>query len=334
MSGNRKKEARRFFLKCGLKVGLWIGVSVLFSSLSFGADYPTKTIQVVVPYQPGGPTDITSRILSKRLSDLLGQSIIVVNKAGGGAAIGVQSVLGAPADGYTILSAELSIIMLPLLTKGIPFSVNDFIPINLATSAPLSMIVKKDSPWKSMEELIAETKKNPDKITFSTAGPGSIARFAGELFQMDTGTKIIHVPMSGAAPAVTAVLGGQVDMSFMGFQVIKSHLQAGTLRGLAVLYPKRIKDFPDLPTTAEKGYPNLTATVWTGYFVSKKTPQPIVKKLSQVFNEILKEKEIVGLCDQAGFLVENMGMEEATRFVEAEQKKWSEVAKVANIVPK
>jgi tripartite-type tricarboxylate transporter receptor subunit TctC len=322
-----KKRGRRGF-------GLFIILGLLFSSVALGAEFPSKSIQIIVPYQPGGPTDTTSRILSKRLSDLLGQQVIVVNKAGGGTAIGVQSALTAAADGYTILSAELSIIMLPLLTKGVGFSVKDFIPINLATSAPLSMIVKKEAPWKSFEDVVAEAKKNPDKITFSTAGPGSIARFAGELFQMDTGTRITHVPMSGAAPAVTAVLGSQVNMSFMGFQVIKSHLEAGTLRALAVLYRKRLKEFPDLPTTAEKGYPNLTATVWTGYFLHKKTPQPIVKKLGEVFNEVLKEKEILGLCDQAGLLVENMRLEEAAKFVEAEEKKWGEVAKVANIVPK
>jgi len=306
----------------------------MFLPGTYGADFPNKSIQIIVPYQPGGPTDTTSRILSKKLSEHLGQQVIVVNKPGAGTAIGVQSVLNAPADGHTILCSELSLIMLPLLTKGVSFGVRDFVPINMATSAPLTMIVRKESPWNSFEEVVAEAKKNPDKITFSTAGPGSIARFAGELFQMDTGTKITHVPMNGAAPAVTAVLGGQVSMSFMGFQVIKSHLEAGTLRGLAVLYGKRMKEFPDIPAIAEKGYPNLTATVWSGYFVPKNTPPPIVKKLGEVFNEVLKEKEILGLFDPTGLLVENMGLEEAGKFIDGELKKWERVAKVANITPR
>jgi tripartite-type tricarboxylate transporter receptor subunit TctC len=317
-----------------IRMGFLILSCSFIWSIAFGSDFPNKSIQIIVPYQPGGPADITSRIISKRLSDRLGQQVVVINKAGGGTAIGVQTALTAPADGYTVLITELSIIMLPLLTKGVGFTVEDFVPINLATSAPLSMIVKKEAPWKSFEDLVADAKKNPDKITFSTAGPGSVARFAGELFQMDTGTKITHVPMSGAAPAVTAVLGGQVNLSFMGSQVIKNHIEAGTLRGLAVLYRKRLKDFPDIPAIVEKGYPNLTATVWTGYFLPKKTPQPIVKKLGDVFNEVLKEKEIVGLFDQAGLLVENMVAEEAARFVYAEKKKWEEVAKVAEVVPK
>jgi tripartite-type tricarboxylate transporter receptor subunit TctC len=329
-----KKMNGIFLRKPLIGIGLFLFFCSLFSAVAHGAEFPSKPIQIIVPYQPGGPTDVTSRIISKRLSELLGQQILVVNKAGGGTAIGSQTVLTAPPDGYTILAGELSLIMLPLLVKGVGFTIQDFTPINLSTSAPLCMIVKKEAPWKSFEEVVAEAKKMPDKLTYSTAGPGSIARFAGELFQMNTGTKITQVPMNGAPPAVTAVLGGQVDLSFMGAQVTKSHLQAGTLRGLAFLYRQRLEEFPDIPSIVEKGYPNVTATVWTVFLVPKKTPPAVVKKLGAVFNEVYKEKEIRGLCGQAGFRVENLDPEEAKKFVDAEQKKWGEVAGAANIVPK
>lgn len=315
-----------FLMLIPLCLGIW--------STARGAEFPSKPIQIIVPYNPGGPSDITPRIISKRLSEMLGQQVVVVNKAGGGTAIGSQTVLTAPSDGYTILAGELSLIMLPLLTKGVGFTIQDFTPINLSTSAPLCMIVKKDAPWKSFEEVVAEAKKQPEKLTYSTAGPGSIARFAGELFQMNTGTKITQIPMNGAPPAVTAVLGGQVNLSFMGAQVIKPHIQAGSLRGLAVLYPKRIEEYPDMPSIAEKGYPKLTAMVWTVFLVPNKTPPAVVKKLGAVFNEVYKEKEIRELNAKVGFHVENLDPEEAKKFVDAEQKKWSEVAKVANIVPK
>jgi tripartite-type tricarboxylate transporter receptor subunit TctC len=306
-------------------LGIW--------STACGAEFPSKSIQIIVPYNPGGPSDITPRILSKRLSEVFGQQVVVVNKAGGGTAIGSQAVLTAPADGYTILSGELSLIMLPLLNKGVGFTIQDFTPINLSTSAPLCMIVNKDAPWKSIEDVVAEAKKRPDTLTYSTAGPGSIARFAGELFQMNTGTKITQIPMNGAPPAVTAVLGGQVNLSFMGAQVIKPHIEAGSLRGLAVLSHERFEGYPDMPSIAEKGYPKLTATVWTVFLVSKKTPPEIVRKLGAVFQEVYKEKEIRELTARAGLHIENLGPEEAKKFVDAEQKKWSEVAKAANIVP-
>ena len=315
-----------FLMLIPICLGIW--------STARGAEFPSKPIQIIVPYNPGGPSDTTPRIISKRLSEMLGQQVVVVNKAGGGTAIGSQAVLTAPADGYTILAGELSLIMLPLLTKGVGFTIQDFTPINLSTSAPLCMIVKKDAPWKSFEEVVAEAKKQPDKLTYSTAGPGSIARFAGELFQMNTGTKITQIPMNGAPPAVAAVLGGQVDLSFMGAQVIKPHIQADSLRGLAVLYPKRIEEYPDMPSIAEKGYPKLTAMVWTVFLVPKKTPPEIVKKLGAAFNEVYKEKEIRELNTKVGLNVENLDPEAAKQFVDAEQKKWSEVAKAANIVPK
>jgi tripartite-type tricarboxylate transporter receptor subunit TctC len=329
-------ERKDGFLPGILLLGLALSMVLClsFGSVADAAEFPNKSIQIIVPYQPGGPVDTTSRILSKRLSEVLGQQIVVVNKPGAGTAIGIQSVLTAPADGYTILSGDISTITLPFLTKGVGFSIEDFNPINLATSAPLSMIVKSDARWKAFEEILGEAKKNPDKITVSNGGPGSFARFATELFQMETGTKVTQVPMSGGAPAMTAVLGGQVDASFIGFQVIKSHLQSGMLRGLVVLNPKRLEEFPDIPSISEKGYPNLTATLWVCFFVPKKVPQAIAKRLGEAFNEVLKEKEILGLCNQAGLLVENFGLGESAKFIEAEQRKWTEVAKVANIFPK
>jgi len=315
-----------FLMLISFGLGLW--------STARAAEFPSKPIQIVVPYNPGGPSDLTPRIISKRLSEILGQQVVVVNKPGGGTAIGSQAVLTAPADGYTILSGELSLIMLPLLNKGVGFTIQDFTPINLSTSSPLCMIVNKDSPFKSFEEVVAAAKKEPEKLTYSTAGPGSIARFAGELFQMSTGTKITQIPMNGAPPAVTAVLGGQVSLSFMGAQVIKPHIEAETLRGLAVLSRERFEGYPDMPSIAEKGYPDMTATVFNVFMVPKKTPPEVVKKLGAAFNEAIKDKEVQELYRKAGLHIENRDPVEAKKFVDAEQKKWSEVAKMANITPK
>ena len=301
---------------------------------AWGAGFPTKPIQLVIPYQPGGPSDVAARIMSKKASEVLGQPVIVVNKPGGGAAIGIQSVLTAPPDGYSVIIAELSIVTLPLVTKNVGYSLKDFTVVNLLASAPLTLIVKREAPWQTMEDLVADAKKNPGKISYSTAGPGSISRFTGELFQMATGTKIAHVPMNGATPAVMAVLGGHVSMSFMGFQVIQSHIEAGTLRGLAVMYNKRHKTYPSIPTAAERGYPKLSAAVWTAAYVPVKTPPEVVKRLDEAFHTALQDKEVSQLCEKAGFVVENMRQQEAAKYVAEEERKWAEVAKVANITPK
>jgi tripartite-type tricarboxylate transporter receptor subunit TctC len=151
---------------------------------------------------------------------------------------------------------------------------------------------------------------------------------------MATGVSLAHVPMNGAAPAVTAVLGGHVSMSFMGFQVIQSHIDAGTLRALAVMYNKRLKQHPDIPTSVEKGYPKLQSAVWVGYFVPAKTPPEIVKKLGEVFHAAGEDKEVTELCEKAGFAVENMNQQESIKYMADEVKKWGEVVKAANISPK
>jgi len=312
---------------------------VTFASLlvsapaSAAAPFPSKPIQIVVPYQPGGPSDVAPRIMTRKLSALLGQSVVVVNKPGGGAAIGIQSVLSASPDGYSVLSGELSIVTLPFVSKNVGYTLKDLIPFHVPTSAPLSLIVKKDAPWKTMEDLVADARKNPGKL-YSTAGPGSIARFTGELFQMATHTQLAHVPMNGAPPAVTAVLGGHVSMSFIGFQAIRSFVEDGSLRALAVMYNKRLKQHPDIPTAAEKGYPRIQSAVWTANFVPAKTPPEVVKKLANAFNTAMKDKEVVDLCEKAGFVLENMSQEESIRFIAEEERKWGEVAKAANILPK
>jgi tripartite-type tricarboxylate transporter receptor subunit TctC len=303
----------------------------LFLTTAHGAQYPTRTIQVVSPFPPGGTTDMVARLINKKLSTLLGQSVVVVNKSGGGGTIGIQGVAAAPADGYTILVSSPSIMVSPLTVKGIPFNFKNFTPINLATIIPSAIAVRKDAPWKTLEELIADAKRNPGKFTYSSAGPGSQAHLAGELFKMVTATDITHIPMDGTASTGTALLGGHVNMTFLAFSGLRSYVEAGSLRALAVMSRNRLEEFPDIPTTVEKGYPKLISVVWNGIFVSAKTSPVIVKKLSEVFKEVLKDKEVIGLLKKVGMEVENLGPEEAAKWF-AEEEKWvSEVIKAAKI---
>lgn len=308
---------------------------MLFTNLcsASGADYPSKTIQIVSPFEPGGISDLVARILKDKLSVILGQAVVVVNKTGGGGVAGTLAVKNAEADGHTILTSPPGIIMTPLITKGISFSLKDFTPINLAVSMPTIITVKKDAPWRTLAEMLGQAKKDPGKLTYSTPGPGTTPHFAGELFKMTTNADITHVPMGSAAAATTALLGGHVDMNFPSFGgAIPGYLRDGSLRALAVMYHKRLEELPNVPTTIEMGYPELTFTSWHSYLVPAKTPQAVAKKIGAALNEALKDKEIIGKLKKLRLWIENLDPDETARFLAKEERTWTEVAKAANLL--
>ena len=312
-------------------LGLLILVVTFFIPVAHGAEYPTKTIQIINPFPPGAITDISARLLSDKLSSLLGQAVVVVNKTGGGGAVGIKAVKDAPADGYTVLIAPPPIALIPLVRKGIGFALSDFTPINFIGSNPSILVVKADAPWQSLEQLIADAKKNPGKLTFGSPGTGTSGHFGMELFKMETGADFIHVPMGGEAPVATAILGGNIHTSVVTLGTVRAHLQAGTLRALAVTAQHRAKEFPEVPTTAEKGYPSIDVSPWFILFVRANTPPVIVSKLAKAFKEALQDKEAAGKIEKAGLSIENRGPEETAKFLAQEHKKWSEVARVAKI---
>jgi tripartite-type tricarboxylate transporter receptor subunit TctC len=295
------------------------------------AEYPTKTIQIINPFPAGASTDILARILTDKLSALLGQPVVVINKTGGGGAIGIKAVKDAPADGHTVMVAPPPLVLIPIARKGIGFSLNDFAAISLAGSSGYAMVVKKEAPWKTLEEVVKDAKKNPGKLIWAIPLTGSAGHFTYELFKMATGTDITNVPMGGETPVATAILGGHADMSFLSLGTSISHLQAGTMRALAVTHPKRLKELPEIPTTAEAGYPKVNTIPWFLFAVHAKTPRAILNRLDQVFKEALRDKDIMAKIEKAGMIVENVGAEEADKFLAEEHKKWSEVARVANI---
>lgn len=304
-------------------------------NISGAAEYPTKPIQLVIPFAPGGGADLTGRFVADKAATLLGRAVVPVNKAGGGGTIATYNVLAAPPDGYTILVIQPPQLGAPLTTKGVTFNVlKDFITVNLSVTSPSVILVKKDAPWLTLEDFIADAKKNPGKYTYSTPGYGSTEHFAGEIFKMRTGIDITQVPMEGTAPAVTAVLGGHIDITFPHMGVASRFLQAGSLRALAVNNEKRLKDFPNVPTTVEKGFPDLITSTWGGFSVRSDTPRAIVDKLEKVFKEALKDKGVVDNLEKTGFVVENLDAKGAAEFLAKDFQKKSEVAKAINMFPK
>jgi len=295
------------------------------------ADYPTKTIQIINPFPPGAVTDIVARIVAPKMSAILGQQLIVVNKPGGGGAVGIQAAKDAAPDGYTILVTPPPIVLIPIVNKNSGFAMKDFVPLTLATSSPNTTVVKGDAPWKSLEDVIAEAKKNPGQLTYGSAGPGTTPHFIGELVKLKTKIDMTHVPLGSESAAATAVLGGHVNIAFLTLGTTRSHIEGGTMRALAVASNRRLKDFPNVPTTVEKGFPELNLKIWVGFFAPAKAPPATVKRLAGAIGEALKDPEVGALIEKAQALVENLGPQEAAKFLAEEERKWSEVAKVAKI---
>ena len=308
------------------------GFLVMFISMPAAAqDYPTKTIQIINPFPPGAVTDIVARLLAPKMSTLLGQQVVIVNKAGGGGAVGIQAARDSAPDGYTILVTPPPIVLIPIVNKNSGFAVRDFVPLTLATSSPNTTVVKADAPWKSLEDVLAEAKKIPGQLTYGSAGPGTTPQFIGELVKLKTKIDMTHVPLGSESAAATAVLGGHVNIAFLTLGTTRSHIEAGTMRALAVASNRRLKDFPNVPTTVEKGFSELNLKIWVGFFAPAKTPPAIAKRLAGAIGESLKDPEVVALIEKAQALVENLGPQEAAKFLAEEERKWSEVAKVAKI---
>jgi tripartite-type tricarboxylate transporter receptor subunit TctC len=312
-------------------VGILVAGAFLPGSILPAAEYPAKTIQVINPFPPGAVTDIIARILMPRMSAALGQQLVIINKAGGGGAVGIQAAKEAAPDGYTILVTPPPILLIPIVNKNSSFTTKDFVPIALATSSPNTTVVKADAPWKTLEEFIADAKKKPGELTYGSAGPGTTPHFIGELVKLKTHIDLTHVPLGSESAAATAVLGGHVNIAFLTLGTTRSHIEAGTLRALAVASNRRLKDFPNVPTTVEKGFPELNLKVWVGFFAPAKTPAPVVKRLAAVISDSLKDPAVLANIEKSQALVENLGPQEAAKFYADEERKWSEVARVAKI---
>jgi len=312
--------------------GLFFIVALaLFIPLADAAEYPNKTIQIINPFPPGAVTDVVARIVAPKMSTALGQQVVVVNKAGGGGAVGIQAAKDAAPDGYTILVTPPPILLIPIVNKNSGFTMKDFAPLSLATSSPNTTVVKGDAPWKTLEEFIADAKKNAGQLNYGSAGPGTTPHFIGELVKLKTKIDLTHVPLGSESAAATAVLGGHVNIAFLTLGTTRSHIEAGTMRALAVASNRRLKDFPNVPTTVEKGFSELNLKIWVGFFAPAKTPPAIVKRLAAAVGDGLKDPEIIANIEKSQALIENLGPQEAAKFYAEEERKWTDVAHSAKI---
>jgi tripartite-type tricarboxylate transporter receptor subunit TctC len=287
-----------------MKTLTWIAPTLLALTASLTAslsvaqtaasNYPQKPIRMIVPFTPGGSTDILARSIGQELSKAWGQSVIIENIAGAGGSIGADKAAKSPADGYTLLMGHIGTLAVnPSLYPKLPYNpVKDFAPVAWVARVPNVLVVNPNVPAKNVQELVALAKSKPGQLSYGSGGNGSAANLATEYFKMQTETAILHIPYRGTAPAVTDLMGGQIQMLFTGAPAVMGQVKSGQLRALAVSSPKRLEALPDLPTVAEAGYKNFEADQWYGVVAPAGTPRDIVLKLNQQINLALNSAEL------------------------------------------
>jgi tripartite-type tricarboxylate transporter receptor subunit TctC len=304
-----------------------------FSGNAAAEAYPDKPIRIVVPYAPGGSTDITARLIAKSLGARFGQSVYVENRTGAGGAIGHEVVARAPADGYTLLfSAAGPLTVTPHTYPKLAYDpVKGFEPIVLVATQPLLLVVNPDMKVNSVDDLVREAKAKQGKINYGSFGNGSAAHLAGESFKMQNKVNMTHVPYKGSSPALTALMGGEIDLMFDVFSTAAPLVQAGKLRAIAITSPSRSPLFPDVPTMAESGMPGFDAGTWFGVLAPAGTSKQIIDKLNEAMNASLTEKELRSTLASQGAIVRGGSPAEFGAFFADEFQKMGTLVKSAGV---
>jgi tripartite-type tricarboxylate transporter receptor subunit TctC len=299
------------------------------SSLAFAQAYPTKPVTVIVPWPPGGPSDIAARPLAKGLTENLGKTFVIENRGGASGNIGTAVVAQSAPDGYMLLVTSSSpIVINPSLYKNLPFNPQkDLVPITNVLRVPLVLAVNPSLPVRNLKELMDYIKKQGGRFQYASAGSGTPQHLTAELFRSAARLDMIHVPYKGSAPALTDALGGHVPMVFDSTVAIVPHLKAGKLRPIAVSGSKRSPLLPDVPTFAEAGLPGVESYAWYGFFGRAGTPKPIVDRLNAEALKVLKGPDFQNVYRETGSEYVGDTPENFARFVQAEAAKWARVVK-------
>ncbi len=308
---------------------LALGIAACGMAIAQTEIYPRKPIRIVVPYAPGGPADILSRLIGLRLNEAWKQPVIVDNRPGGNTIIGAELVARAQPDGYTLLVTYVGTLAInPGLYQKLPYdTLRDFAPITMIATLPLILVVTPSLPANSVKELIALAKSQPGKLTYSSGGVGQGSHLAAELFQSVTGTKMTHVPYKGNAPAVADVVGGHISMIFDGMSSSLPHVRSGRLRALGVTTAKRSASIPELNTIEEAGVPGFDVGSWVGLLATAGTPKPIIAKLNQEAVRILELPESRERLFAMGHELQAGSPEQFQAYIKSEITKWAKVVK-------
>jgi len=313
---------------------LLLAVLYLFSLSLSAQSYPTQPIKIVVGFSPGGVPDIAARIIGQHMSENWKQPVLVENKLGAGSNIAAQVVANAPSDGYTLLSISSAFAISPAIYSSMPFDpLKDFSGVTLTATGPAFLLVSPNLKVNTVKELIDYATKNPGKVTYSSAGVGSGSHFAAELIQAKTGTSLLHIPTKGIPDAITEVMSGRVDFFISPYASAINLVKAGKVRAIAVTSPKRIKDFPALPTVAESGVPGYKWEFWYGLLAPAKTPKPILQKIYAEVKRILELPSVKERFDELGTTAVSNTPEQFDALIAAEILEFARLAKASGIKP-
>ncbi|MFZ9194306.1 MAG: tripartite tricarboxylate transporter substrate binding protein [Burkholderiales bacterium] len=296
--------------------------------------YPERPIRLLIAQAPGGNADIIARALADGLAERLGQSIVADNRPGASGIIATETTVRAAPDGYTILLVPSSFGVNPAVTRKLPYDqLRDLTPITLVASAPNVLVVGPALPIKSVADLVKAAKANPGKLTYGSSGNLGSPHLAGELFELMTGTDMVHVPYKGAATAMVDLIGGRISLSFASLPSAISHIRGGRLTAIAVTSEKRFPLMPDLPTVSESGLPGFETTAWQGLVAPAKTPPAVIKRLNAESIHVLNQPLMRERLTQNGAVAVGSTPEELWAFARAQIEKWGKVVKAAGITP-
>ncbi|MBR0827614.1 tripartite tricarboxylate transporter substrate binding protein [Bradyrhizobium manausense] len=320
----------------GLKTGigrLAVAAAMLLTSAAAQAEsFPSKPVHILVPYAAGGAVDVLARTLGAALAKSWGQQPVIDNRPGAGGIIASQALTQAAPDGYTLILVASGHPLNQFIYPSVPYDTfKDFTAITEVASSPLAIVVQKDSPYKTLQDLLAAAKKDPDKLSYGMSGNGTSAHLAGELLKHMAGVKIVSIPYKGGAPALTAVIAGEIPLSINPLAEAIGQLEGGPVRALAVTSAQRAKALPNVPTVAESGVPGYDVSVWWGFLGPARMPPEIVAKLEADLKTALTDPTVISTLDKIGATPLGSSSKDFDAYMRAEATKWEPVLKAANI---
>ncbi|MEJ5152200.1 Bug family tripartite tricarboxylate transporter substrate binding protein [Comamonas sp. MYb396] len=323
----QRRQALQSLLQTGLGLAL-LGGGLPAAHAASAADYPASTIKLVIPYPPGGPTDLVGRLVAISMGESLKQTIFIDNKPGASGMVGAAQVAKAQPDGYTLLANASLQVINPSVYDKVPYdSFNDFAPITQIVDVPLVLVVNSELPVSNVQELVAYLKKSKASINFGSAGNASSQHLSGELFKLKTGIAMQHVPYKGSSPALTDLMGGQIQLMFDSMPSAMPFITSGKLKALAVTTAKRSSSLPQIPTMQESGIADYATSTWYGLWAPKNTPPEIVGKLAQAAQQALRKPEVAAQYQRMGAEPVGSSPQEFLAYMRSEEKKWAEIVK-------
>ena len=306
-----------------------VAVAALWAGPAAAQSYPTHPVRVLVGFSPGGGVDISARLMAAKLSEILGEQFIVENKPGAGTNIAAAEVAKSAPDGYTLFMNSPAVVINTALYARPPYKLSDFTGVSIFAATTNLLVVPASFEAKTVQDLIRIAKEKPGTLNYSSAGQGTTQHLAGELFKLRTGTKIVHVPFKGSGPSMQALLGGQVQMTFVNPVAAGGQVKAGKLRALAVTDKRRTEILPDVPTMEEAGVKGVEVTLWYGLLAPAATPRDIVEKLGQAVGRATKDPAVRAALKKQGADPVGNTPAEFNAYLEEEHERWSEVVKVS-----